>query len=269
MPPQLQTSEKNRLRQLLRGDDNLDQLLYLICLYLRDFVFPVSRSADPLEIRLVLIRRLGQELRKAIIDKLKQYFPKDANRGDAKLLSSHPDRGGEILQQALSHVLDLWVQDKGSPEDTLVVKCQRLLPLLSQLPDLRGKSSLGETSQLFGLVLYDDVRALLKELPPTVRLDNLTEDDVRRRRSLFSGVLSALRTDTTGLSPPPSPVLQDIFSVAAQSDYKEWMNMSRTQIALDVVAKVIAQTPDYFLHSVKKLRQQARALGTTALKPTV
>jgi hypothetical protein len=249
--------------------DNLDQLLYLICLYIHNFVFSISRSADPIEIKLVLIRRLGQELHKAVINKLKQYFPKDANRGDAKLLSSHPDGGGEILQQALSQLLDLWVQDKGGPEDILVVKCQRLLPLLNQLPDLRGKSSLGETSRLFGLVLYDDVRALLKELPPTVRRDNLTEDDVKRRRSLFSSVLSALRTDTTGLYPPPSPVLQDIFSVAAKSDYKEWMTKSRTEIALEIVVKVIEQTPDYFLHSVKKLRQQALTIGTTALKPTI
>jgi hypothetical protein len=73
MPSRLQTLEKNRLRQLFRGDDNLDQLLYLVSLYIQAFVFPISPSADPIDLKLVLIRRLAQELHKAITDKLKQY----------------------------------------------------------------------------------------------------------------------------------------------------------------------------------------------------
>ena len=258
MPPQLQTSEKNRIRQLLRRDDNLDQLLYLICLYIQDSIFPISVGVDSV-IKLALIRRLGQELRNAIIAKLKQYFPKDRNRGDDALLKYHPDRGGELLQQALSHLVDLWVQDKVGPKDTIVTKCQRLLPLLSSLPDLRGKSALGKTSLLLGLVVYDDAKTLLQKLPRAKQ--TLIEDDKSQRKRVFSSIMLDLQAGNTGLSPPPSSILTDAFRIAAKNDYMDWMLLSRTGIALDIVAKAIGQTPDYFLHSVKKLRDRAEMVN--------
>jgi len=159
------------------------------------------------------------------------------------------------------------VEDKGVPGDTLITKCQRLLPRLSSLPNLRGKSALGRTSQLFGLVLYEDARTLLKKLPKGVgESQALTEKDIDQRKKFFSMILEDLKAGNTMLSPAPSPVLLDIFGKAAENDYMDWMRLSRTDIALDIVTKVIKQTPDYFLHSVKRLRNQALRLKFKPLK---
>ena len=263
---------KNWVRVRLRADDNLDQLLILVCVYIRDHLFPTCPSPDPIDLQVILIRRLGEELRKGILEKLKRYFPKDAHREEALLVKYHPDRATGLLQQGLGFLVDLWNEDtkrhRDDSEDTLAEKCQRLLPSLSNLPDRRGKSALGETSRLFGLVVFDDVRALLKGLP-RVRQGNLTEDDVTQRKQFFSGVLSGLMNNATGISPPPPAVVKDRFAEAAASDYEAWKQLSRTQIALDVAARVMKQTPDYLAHSISQLRKKASGRGIKPLKPTL
>jgi hypothetical protein len=130
--------------------------------------------------------------------------------------------------------------------------------LLSSLPDLRGKSALGTTSRLFGLVLYDDARKLLKKLPRKKAIPVV--DDKKQREKFFSSILADLQAGNTGLSPSPSSILTDIFCEAAKNDYMDWMLLSRTEIALDIVANAIGQTPDYFLHSVKELRGIAKTV---------
>lgn len=271
MPPRLQTSEKNRLRWLFASEDNLDQLLYLICLYVEDFLFPTCPSADPVDVKLVLIRRLGQELRAAILKKLKQYYPKDAHRNEAALLRSYPYRGIELLQQALGYLVDIWTEDQRShkedSQDTLVKKCQRLLPLCADLPDLRGRSALGNTSRLFALVVYEDVKFLLRDLPPTPNI--LTNYDRKLRLGLFSRILNALQSNQSGLKPSPPPCVTEVFASAAQTNFEDWLQMSRSNIALDVVAKTTGQSPDYFLRTLKKLRAEADPLEISPLKPVL
>ena len=256
----LPQEQKERLRRFFTGTDNLDQLQYLICLYVQDFL-PTYPSSDPDDLKLILIRRLGQELRTAIIKKLRQYYPKDAHRNEALLLRSYPDRAIELLQQALSHLLDIWIEDnKKVPNDTLVKKCQRLLPLLSSLPDLRGKSVRGKTSQIFGLVLYQDAKILLQRLPRGTA-QTLIEDDKKRRERFFSNILTALQAGDTGLSSPPSPILIEAFRKAAENNFADWMRLSRTQIAGEIAAKAVGQSADYFIHSVKRLRNRAQTVN--------
>lgn len=267
IPPE----DKSRLRRLFHGADNLDQLQYLICLYAQGCVFPTCPSADPADLQLVLVRRLGQELRAAILKKLKQYYPNDAHRDEAALLRYYPDRGIDLLQQALSHLVDIWTDDQrkhmNDSDDTLVLKCQRLLPMCADLPDVSGKSVLGRTSRLFGLVVYDDVMLLLRDLPQTPRI--LTDDDEKQRKQLFNRILEALQSNQTGLTPPPPLRVTEIFVTAAHSNFKDWLTMARNDIALDVVAKITGRKPSYFLKTLKELRAEAAPLKITPLKPVL
>lgn len=267
----LPQQDKAHLRRRFTGTDNLDQLQYLICLYVQDFVFPTCPSADPVDLKLVLIRRLGQELRAAIIKKLKQYYPNDAYRNEGVLLSYYPDRGIDLLQQALSHLVDIWTEDqrthKKDSDDTLVKKCQRLVPLCADLPDLKGRSALGRTSRLFGLVVYEDTMHLLRDLPPTPQI--LTLDDKALRKELFCRILESLQSNQTGLMPPPSLRVNEIFTAAAQVNFEDWLQIARNDIALDVVAKITGRKPSYFIRNLKKLRAEAAPLEVTPLKPTL
>ena len=271
-PSYLQGSDKARLRRLFCRHDNLDQLIDLIRIYVRDYVFPTCPSPDPDDLKIDLITDIGQELRKAILDKLKRCFPKDAHREDTLLLKYYPDKGAALLQQALGYLVDIWVQDSklhlGSADDTLVKKCQRLLPSMSSLPVIRGKSAHGMTFKLCGLVVFDDVRVLLRGLPRTKRQDNLSTDEIARRKRFFSKVLFALENNTTHISPPPPTIIKDLFSVASANGYEDWLRLSRTEIALDLAGQATGQTSDYFLHSISRLRIQARGLAVTPLKST-
>jgi hypothetical protein len=85
-------------------------------------------------------------------------------------------------------------------------------------------------------------------------------DDKKQREKFFSSILADLQAGNTGLSPSPSSILTDIFCEAAKNDYMDWMLLSRTEIALDIVANAIGQTPDYFLHSVEELRGIAKTV---------
>lgn len=58
---------KSYLRRLFHGADNVDGLQSLICLYIQDFILPTCPSTDSVDLKCVLIRRLGQEIRTAII----------------------------------------------------------------------------------------------------------------------------------------------------------------------------------------------------------
>jgi hypothetical protein len=259
------------LRRLLTSANNLDRLQYLLCIYLQNFVFSTCPSADPVDLKVVLIRRLGQELRAAIIKKLRRYYPKDASRDETALLRYYPDRGIALLQQALGRVHDIWTDDQrkhnNDPNDTLVKKCQRLLPLCADLPDLKGKSALGRTSRLFGLVVYEDVMLLLHDLPQAPRIS--TADNERRRTEFFTRILEALRSNCTGLTPPPPLKVTDIFAAAATVNFNDWLTMSRSNIALDVVSKTIGQNPNYFRANLKDLRLDADGLKLTPLKPVL
>ena len=267
----LAQKDKAHLRRLFTGADNLDQLQYLICLYVQEFVFPTCPSADPADLKLVLIRRLSQELRTAIIKKLKDYYPKDAHRNEGILLRYYPDRSIDLLQQALGHLVDIWTEDqrthKRDVDDTLVKKCQRVLPMCADLPDLRGRSALGNTSRLFSLVVYEDVKLLLQNLPPTPNI--LTNDHRKQRLELFFRILNALQRHQTGLTPLPPLCVADVFASAAQTNFEDWLQMSRSDIALDVVAKTTGQRPDYFVRTLKKLRAEADLLEVTPLKPVL
>jgi len=264
----LPLEDKSHLRRRFHGADNLDQLQYLICLYLQGCVFPTCPSADPADLQLVLIRRLGQELRAAILKKLKQYYPNDVHRDEAALLRYYPDRGIELLQQALSHLVDIWTDDQrnhaNDSDDTLVRKCQRLLPMCADLPDVSGRSALGRTSRLFGLVVYEDVMRLLRDLPQTPQI--LTDDEKKQRKQLFNQLLKALQSNQTGLTPPPPLRITEIFAAAAKANFEDWLTMARNDIALDVVAKIIGRRPSYFLKTLKELRAEAAPLKITPLK---
>jgi hypothetical protein len=138
------------------------------------------------------------------------------------------------------------------------------VPVCADLPDLRGRSGLGRTSRLLGLVVYEDVMWLLRDLPPTPQI--LTGDDEKRRKKLFHGTLQALQSKQTGLTPPPSSRVTEIFAAAAQVNFKDWLLMARYDIALDVVAKITGRKPSYFIRTLKELRTEVDPLELTPLK---
>ena len=88
-------------------------------------------------------------------------------------------------------------------------------------------------------MLYDDARKLLKKLPRKKAIPVV--DDKKQREKFFSSILADLQAGNTGLSPSPSSILTDIFCEAAKNDYMDWMLLSRTEIALDIVANAIGQ----------------------------
>jgi hypothetical protein len=81
----------------------------------------------------------------------------DATRDDSTVLRYYPYQAAALLDQALGYAIDLGNADFiKHPKATLAERCQRLLPSLAHLPQMRGKSAHGKTSQLFTYVMYED-----------------------------------------------------------------------------------------------------------------
>jgi len=260
--PRLAPVHRWDLRQQFQSADNLDRLQDLICFYLKNFVLPTCPSTDPETLKDILVRRLGKEIRTSIIKKLKLYFPNDARRNESRLLAHHVDRGIDLTQQALSYFVDVWTEDqrthKNDSSDTIVIKCQRLLPRCADLPNLRGRSNLGRTSHLFGLVIYEDAYRLLHDLP------RLGRYEMSEREGVFFEILADLKSDR--IKPRPPECIIEPFFAASKEKFANWKRMSRNNIALEIVAKVMGCKPAYFLRTLKKLHAEASTLAITPLK---
>jgi len=260
----LTPSERAELRRRLRAPDNLDWLLICICLRFRDHILPVFQTSDPNGTVLsaddvaYYVRRIGETVYRAVIEKLKGYLPNEADKDEATLVRWYPDKAGELLEQALGRMVDLWNEDLiRHPTDFLPARCQRLLPSLTYLPDMRGKSAHGETSRLFLLVVYKDVLQLLDPFPRIIQF--LTEDDLQQRERTLQKLRRSLPQDIV-------PVIKTIFHDASDQDYEHWLRLStRDEVALEITVRVAGRyghklTTEYFRRLIPQLEAKAQRL---------
>lgn len=260
----LAPSGRAELRRRLQASNNLDWLLTLTCRDIRAHILPACQTSDSSGIVLsteginYFIIRIGKTLALAIIEKLKVYFPKDAHKDEATLLRWQPDRAGALFEQALNRMRDLWIEDlKRHPSDFLPARCQRLLPSLTYLPDMRGKSARGEVSWLLLLVVYTDVLQLLDPFPR--RIQFLTLDDLQQRERTLRKLRSSLPQDI-----PPATKM--IFRDASDRDYERWLlSSSRDEIALEITVRVAERsghklTANYFSRLIPQLEVRAQRL---------
>ncbi len=260
----LTPSERAELRKRLRAPDNLDWLLICICLRFRDHILPVFQTSDPNGTVLSAddtawyVRRIGETVYRAVIEKLKVYFPNEADKDEATLVRWYPDKAGELLEQALGRMVDLWNEDLiRQPSDFLPARCQRLLPSLNYLPDMRGKSAHGETSWLLLLVVYKDVLQLLNPFPRIIQF--LTQDDLQQRERTLRKLRRALPRNI-------HPATKTIFRDASDQDYEYWLRLSsRDEVALEITVQVAERnghklTANYLRRLIPQLEARAQRL---------
>jgi hypothetical protein len=248
----LTTEEKSLLRNKFQATNNLDWLLTLICWYVRDNLLRAFPAPDLPGVKEYLLRRIGEALHAAILEKLRRYHPNDAKRDDSTVLRYYPDQAAAVLSQALGYLIDLWRRDFIKyPKATLAERCQRLLPSLAHLPQMRGKSAHGETSRLFTLVMYEDALRFLSSLPR--RKDN---NLVIRKR-----ILENLRK-----SQPDDihPGIARVIAEASDDDLDQWADLSKKELALEIAARSVKGfTPissEWLRHVLSDLQAQARRL---------
>ncbi len=273
-------AKRSELRRKLEASNNLDWLLIFPYRYVRDFLLRVFPPPDSPEITAYLVRRIGEAIRGAILEKLKRDHPKDAHRLESVLVGTYPDRTGRILNQALCYLADCWIEDFiQHPRSNFASRCQRLLPSLDRLPNMRGKSALGTYHQLFFLMVYD---IALEKLSPLGRIRRSpTDKDLQRRKKNFEEVFSELSqvNDPEQARGLFHPATGEIFFEVSEEDYEHWPTLPRNEIALEIAVKAIKTyhrtdpsgthlrpTPEYLRRIRPKLRALASRLDTALKK---
>src|SRR6266581_1254592 len=103
-PAFLKPIDRAKMRWLFRAPNNLELLLAGICEWIPDLPEATDASREQ-------IARTGRALAGAVLAKLARHYPKTARRGDSVLLKTHPDRAGNLVNQALNYLRDLWTKD--------------------------------------------------------------------------------------------------------------------------------------------------------------
>lgn len=159
------------------------------------------------------------------------------------LLRYYPDQAGAFVQQGMNHLLDCWIQDCiRHPHAPLVARCQRLMPALHRLPDLRGKAvAVSGISRLHALAAYEDANRVLADLPRAPRV--LTEAARRRREPIIRAAFRQLAR----ASPHPARL-------------NEWLHLGRHELALNMACAAVAPSlsPQRLRRVLRRLRWDAR-----------
>jgi hypothetical protein len=248
----LTLGEKSLLRKKFHASNNLDWLLTLICWYIRDNLLRAFPASDLPAVRDYLLRRMGEALHAAILEKLRQYHPNDANRDDSIVLRYYPYQTAALLYQAQGHLIDVWRGDFIKyPKATLAERCQRLLPSLAHLPQMRGKPAHGKTSQLFTLVMYEDALRLLSSL----RRRN--GNNLDRRKKILADLRKSQPDDI-------HPQIARVIAEASENDLDHWAGLSKKEVALEIAARAVKGTipisSEWLRHLLSDLKAQARRL---------
>jgi hypothetical protein len=248
----LTTEEKSLLRKKFQATNNLDWLLTLVCWYVRDNLLRAFPASDLPGVKEYLLRRIGEVLHAAILEKLRQYHPKDAKRDDSTVLRYYPDQAAALLNQALGYLVDLWRRDFIKyPKVTLAERCQRLVPSLAHMPQMRGKSAHGETSQLFMLVMYEDALRLLGTLP------RKKDNNFATRKRILENLRKSQPDDV-------HPGIVTVIAEASDNDLDQWADLSKKELALEIAARSVKGSapisPEWLRHLLSELRAQARRL---------
>ena len=248
----LTAEEKSSLRKKFQASNNLDWLVTLICWYVRDNLLRAFPASDLPGVRDYLLSRMGEAVHAAILEKLRQYYPNDANRDDSTVLRYYPYQAAALLNQALGYLIDLWRGDFIKyPKATLAERCQRLLPSLAHLPQMRGKSAYGKTSQLFTLVMYEDARRLLSSL------SRRNGNNLDRRKKILADLRKSQSDDI-------HPRIARVIADASDNDLDHWAGQSKKEVALEIAARAVKGTvpisSEWLRHLLSDLKAQARRL---------
>lgn len=214
------------LREKLRAPNNLNWLLTFICTDLRDHLLRAFPPPDPPTVVGGLIKRLGRLLAQAVLDKLARYYPHDASKGFSALVRYHPDETGELVNQALCYLRDVWGTDFiSSPRGTLATRVARLTPRLSVIPSRKGRSNIGATYQLYCLHVYEKAYFAVKE---ALGVKAWKSDDVRPREELLQ---------------ERKAKLAQLFPEATARELDTWAVLSPSEIAYRLAAKRAKELP--------------------------
>jgi hypothetical protein len=157
-----------------------------------------------------------------------------------------------LLYQAQGHLIDLWRGDFIKiPKATLAERCQRLLPALAHLPQMRGKSAHGKTSQLFTLVMYEDALRLLSSL------SRRKGNDLDRRKKILADLRKSQPEDI-------HPGVARVIAEASDNDLDQWADQSKKEVALEIAVRSVQGTvpisSEWLRHLLSDLKAQARRL---------
>lgn len=231
-------SDRATVRELLQADNNLDWLLTYVCTGIRHMLtlWPLS---DPPDVVQAYTERLGQRLSQAILDKLLRYYPQAFRYGAQKLLAYYPDRAGDLINQAICHFYDTFLDDaKAFPQSPLAERAQRLAPRLSALPNLRGKSVMGDTYRLWLYEVYERNYETVKQTLGVKAWKNIANPDdpitLQERAELLKKAFD--------ISQPSDEMVLWSANVD-DKDLTEWAKLSPHDIALELTVKAAKASP--------------------------
>jgi hypothetical protein len=165
------------------------------------------------------------------------------------LVRYYPDQTGDLINQALTHLVDIWVlhiRDHPSAHDADRVR--DLLPRLSVLPSRRGRTNVGQTYYLYLLVIYEQER---KRITKCLGVKAWKSDPQ----------VSSFEIEKRAAE------LHDMYPDLTQEDLRAWARLSPSEIAYRFVVRhapaLTRLTPRYLKQSVlPKMRRLARELDT-------
>jgi hypothetical protein len=223
-PVFLKPIERAKMRRLFSAPNNLDLLLTGICSWIPDLPEATDLSREQ-------VARAGRALAGAVLAKLARHYPKTALRGDSVLLKTHPDRSGNLVNQALNRLRDLWTKDLCEhPTDKAGRRLARLAPSLSQLPSVRGSHHLSETDRLLSILA--DYYDALGKLP-------------KRKRGPFS-----------------SQQIEAVFGRKLSREELDALRGKRpSEIALEYARRADGDRPEVGVDHARRLLRQARTLA--------
>ena len=146
-------------RAKLQGEKARDWLLTFCCQFFRDRVLAILGEKDHDG---SLVRKVGEAVCLATLDRLGADLPGLAKRDDETRLRQYPDRALAILNQNLCYLADSWLDDfVAEPAESYADRATKLLPTLRHPPARTGRSGLGIWISLHRLNEYDSARATL------------------------------------------------------------------------------------------------------------
>ncbi|HEY3304640.1 MAG TPA: hypothetical protein VGL70_14000 [Candidatus Binatia bacterium] len=229
------------LEDILKKTDNVERIAEAFRKYFQGNLFRATcpdDSGDPAQ-------RMTEVLCRAVVEKLRRYFPKETSRDGSTLIRWHPEQTAVFLNQALGYLIDVWINDFGKrPADDPVVRCERLLPRIAKWPhlDMRGRPQHGNVFQLIYLATYEDVMKCLTEYPRKSR-GRFPHDDRDRRRKFLATIFTEL-PQVPGrkgrcLFHPQSG---ELFLEATEQDIEIWIDLSRHALAMEITCRVVNKT---------------------------
>lgn len=186
-----------------------------------------------------ILSSLATRLGGVIADAIAARLDPDGKRRSEEVLAARSRAALELWDQAFNYLVDRWLDDYcAHPTDTAATRCQRVIPSLRTLPNMRGRSALGEHVQLWYLAVYHEARDKLARLPNASRV--ASAKSARKRRALLDELFEWLPEGSRDPKSPFHPVSGNLCFEASDEDLERWaVHSSRHEIALEIAEKVL------------------------------